>query len=302
MGTHPIFESDFDCLTDLKKMPKSRRDRTVALTRTSKKNGLEHKEQIISIVRKLCDSYDRCFLYSLDNTRNNHLKTLRSQFKNDSRFYQGKNKLTQVALGKNEENEYKPGLAKVANQLIGEIGLLFTNRKGEEVVEYFNKYNKAAFPRAGDLSCATVLVKAGPLPQFSFAIEPHLRETLKFPTMLKNGVVELLEDYFLAKDGIRITPDQSRLLKLFGCAIADFNLKLIGKWESEEGEYKEVKSLSSWDKRTYNTITVQKDDQKWEWLEDGEMKQFMKKSQKVESMDFEDEDENQNESGIANLF
>jgi hypothetical protein len=120
--------------------------------------------------------------------------------------------------------------------------------------------------------------------------------------MLKNGVVELLEDYFLAKDGIRITPDQSRLLKLFGCAIADFNLKLIGKWESEEGEYKEVKSLSSWDKRTYNTITVQKDDQKWEWLEDGEMKQFMKKSQKVESMDFEDEDENQNESGIANLF
>ena len=37
------------------------------------------------------------------------------------RFYQGKNKLTQVALGKSEENEYKPGLSKVANQLIGEV-------------------------------------------------------------------------------------------------------------------------------------------------------------------------------------
>jgi len=295
MGTHPIFESDFDCLTE--KMPKSRRDRTIALTRTSKKDGLEHKEQIISNVRNLCDTYDRCFLYSLDNTRNNHLKALRCDFKNDSRFYQGKNKLTQIALGKSEDNEYKTGLHKVANQMVGEIGLLFTKRKGEEVVEYFNKYNKAAFPRSGDLSCATVLVKAGPLPQFSFAIEAHLRETLKFPTKLNHGVVELLEDVFLAKDGVRITPDQSRLLKLFGCAIADFNLKLIGKWEADSGEYTSVKALTAWDKRTYNTITVEGDDQKWEWLEDGKMHELTKKSAKVESMDMEDENEN-----IASLF
>merc|ERR1712168_1166661 len=74
MGTHPIFESDFDCLTEFLKMPKSRRDRTIALTRTSKKQGIEHKEKIIEQVRTLCDTYERCFVYSLDNTRNNHLK------------------------------------------------------------------------------------------------------------------------------------------------------------------------------------------------------------------------------------
>lgn len=28
------------------KMPKSRRDRTIALTRTSKKQGIEHKEKV----------------------------------------------------------------------------------------------------------------------------------------------------------------------------------------------------------------------------------------------------------------
>ena len=82
--------------------------------------------------------------------------------------------------------------------------------------DYFNKYNRAAFARADDLACATVLIKKGPLPQFSHAIEAHLREKLKFPTMLNNGVVELLEDVCLSKDGVRITPDQSRLLKLFG--------------------------------------------------------------------------------------
>lgn len=274
-------------------MPKSRRDRTVALTRTSKKQGIEHKEK----VRTLCDAYERCFVYSLDNTRNNHLKTLRSEFKNDSRFYQGKNKLTQIAMGKAADNEYKEGLYKVAEQLVGEVGLLFTNRASSEVEDYFNKYNRAAFARADDLAVATVLIKKGPLPQFSHAIEAHLREKLKFPTMLNNGVVELLEDVFLSKDGVRITPDQSRLLKLFGCAIADFNVKLIGKWEAKSGEYTVVNALTAWDKRTYNAITVEGDDQKWEWLEDGKMHELMKKSDKVESMDVEDENDN-----IASLF
>jgi len=297
MGTHPIFESDFDCLTEFLKMPKSRRDRTIALTRTSKKQGIEHKEKIIEQVRTLCDTYERCFVYSLDNTRNNHLKTLRSEFKNDSRFYQGKNKLTQIAMGKAADNEYKEGLHKVAEQLVGEVGLLFTNRASSEVEDYFNKYNRAAFARADDLACATVLIKKGPLPQFSHAIEAHLREKLKFPTMLNNGVVELLEDVFLSKDGVRITPDQSRLLKLFGCAIADFNVKLIGKWEAKTGEYTVVNALTAWDKRTYNAITVEGDDQKWEWLEDGKMHELMKKSDKVESMDVEDENDN-----IASLF
>merc|ERR1711937_970568 len=263
MGTHPIFESDFDCLTEFVKMPKSRRDRTIALTRTSKKQGIEHKEKIIEQVRTLCDTYERCFVYSLDNTRNNHLKTLRSEFKNDSRFYQGKNKLTQIAMGKAADNEYKEGLHKIAEQLVGEVGLLFTNRASSEVEDYFNKYNRAAFARADDLACATVLIKKGPLPQFSHAIEAHLREKLKFPTMLNNGVVELLEDVFLSKDG----------------------------------EYTVVNALTAWDKRTYNAITVEGDDQKWEWLEDGKMHELMKKSDKVESMDVEDENDT-----IASLF
>merc|ERR1712212_1102413 len=302
MGTHPIFESDFDCLTDLRlqKMPKSRRDRTIALTRTSKKHGLEYKEKTIENVRSLVDSYERCFVYSLDNARNNHLKMLRSEFKTDSRFYQGKNKLTQIALGKSNENEYKDGLHQVSEKLIGEVGLLFTNRDAQTVIDYFNKFNRAAFARANDLSTVTVLIKAGPLPQFSHAIEAHLRERLKFPTMLRDGVVELLQDVFLAKDNVRITADQSRLLKLFGCAISDFNVKLISRWEAKTGEFEEVNAATAWDKRTYNAITVEGDDQKWEWLEDGKMHELVTKSARVEKdslMELDDENDN-----IASLF
>lgn len=274
-------------------MPKSRRDRTYALTKTNKKHGLEHKEKIIEQVRNYCTQYERIFLYSLENTRNNHLKELRSAFKADSRFYQGKNKLTQLALGKSEENETLPGLHKISEQMVGEVGLLFTDRSTAEVIEFFNKFNKATFARAGDIACATVKIEAGPLPQFSHAIEGHLREKLKFPTMLKDGTVTLMKDVFLAKAGDRLTPDNCRLLKLFGCAIADFNLKLVNKWEKKDGSVEDVDAATSWDKRTYNSIVVEGDDQKWAWLEDGEMKELLKKSRRVDTMDIE-EDENDN--------
>ena len=40
-------------------------------------------------------------------------------------------------------------------------------------------------------------------------------------------------------------------------------MKLIGKWEAKSGEYTVVNALTAWDKRTYNAITVEGDDQKW---------------------------------------
>jgi mRNA turnover protein 4 len=121
-----------------------------------------------------------------------------------------------VALGKTEENETLPGLHKVSECLVGDVGLFFTNRPAAEIVEFFNKYNQSTFARAGDVSNVTVKVLKGPLPQFSHAIEGHLREKLKFPTKLDNGVVTLMQDFFLATDGERMSADQCNLLKLFG--------------------------------------------------------------------------------------
>ena len=99
-----------------------------------------------------------------------------------------------------------------------------------------------------------------------------------------------------------------------GCAIADFNVKLLSCYEKETGKTSVVNAATSWDKRTYNSIVVEGDDQKWvrmqrstnqihlfgfrwAWLEDGEMKELLKKSRKVQSMDVEDENEN-----IAMMF
>ena len=58
----------------LSKMPKSRRDRTVTLSKTRKKVGLEFKQNLVDKIRKAVDDYARCFVFTIDNMRNSHLK------------------------------------------------------------------------------------------------------------------------------------------------------------------------------------------------------------------------------------
>ena len=52
-------------------------------------------------------------MYSVENMRNSQLKDVRSQWKND-RFFYGKNRVMQLALGRTEAEEYKEGLHHVA--------------------------------------------------------------------------------------------------------------------------------------------------------------------------------------------
>jgi mRNA turnover protein 4 len=47
----------------------------------------------------------------------------------------GKNKVISLALGRGAESEYKDNLHKITPFLIGNIGLLFTNRSKDEVLK-----------------------------------------------------------------------------------------------------------------------------------------------------------------------
>ncbi|XP_038677647.1 mRNA turnover protein 4 homolog [Scyliorhinus canicula] len=218
-------------------MPRSRRDKRVSLTKTTKK-GLQIKQNLIEELRKCVDTYKNVFVFSIENMRNNKLKDMRSAWKH-SRFFFGKNKVMMVALGREPADEYKDGLHKVSKQLQGEVGLLFTNRTKAEVIEWFDQYTESNFARAGNIATMAVRLDAGPLPQFIHSLEPQLRQ-LGLPTTLKKGVVTLLSDYDVCKEGASLTPEQARLLKLLGVEMADFKVTIKCMWNSETGEFEQL--------------------------------------------------------------
>ncbi|XP_073426428.1 mRNA turnover protein 4 homolog [Dendrobates tinctorius] len=217
-------------------MPKSKRDKKVSLTKTSKK-GLEVKQSLIQELRKCVDTYKYLFVLSVENMRNNKLKDVRNAWKH-SRLFFGKNKVMTVALGKDPCDEYKDNLHKLGKSLKGEVGILFTNRTEQEVREWFNQFREMDFARAGNKATYGVVLDEGPLEQFTHSMEPQLRQ-LGLPTTLKKGVVTLLSEYEVCKEGDTLTPEQARILKLFGYQMAEFKVSIKSMWVSETGEFQQ---------------------------------------------------------------
>ncbi|XP_052603455.1 mRNA turnover protein 4 homolog [Peromyscus californicus insignis] len=184
------------------------------------------------------DTYKYLFIFSVANMRNSKLKDIRNAWRH-SRMFFGKNKVMMVALGQSQSDEYKDNLHQVSKKLQGEVGLLFTNRTKEEVNEWFTKYTEMYFARGGNKATSTVSLDPGPLKQFPHSVEPQLRQ-LGLPTALKKGVVTLLSDYEVCKEGDVLTPEQARVLKLFGYEMAEFKVTIKYMWDAHSGRFQQM--------------------------------------------------------------
>lgn len=204
----------------------------VSLTKTDKK-GLALKQQIVEDVKRCVEKYKSIYVFSVDNMRNVLMKELRQEWK-PSRFFFGKNKVIALGLGRTPEEEIADNLHQLANCLKGQCGLLFTDETKDTVVKWFEDYSVGEYARSGFKATSNITIPAGPCKQFSHAIEPYLRQ-LGLPTSLERGVVTLLKDYEVCKEGTVLTPEQAKILKLYEHKLADFKLILKAVWDKENG-------------------------------------------------------------------
>lgn len=114
---------------------------------------------------------------------------------------------------------------KFISRMEGQRGLLFTSHDRDTVIEWFEEYSAAEFARSGFVATETIKLPEGPLPDFSHAIEPHLRK-LGMPTKLEKGIVTLISEFIVCEKGKTLTPEQARILKLLGKQLATFKVNV----------------------------------------------------------------------------
>ena len=218
-------------------MPLSKRAQKITLSKTQKK-GRARKESLVDEVRECCDQYSSAFVVDAQNMRNAALKEVRRLLAGSSRLFFGRTKLLSSALGRTTADEHRDGLSHIAGLLHGqgECGLLFTNESTERVREVFEQTQVAEFARAGAKATQTVELEKGPLNQFPHNMEPYLRK-LGLPTRLDTGVVTLLVDYTICKEGATLESDATKLLQLLGIKMAVFKLDLKGRWSRDDGSF-----------------------------------------------------------------
>jgi mRNA turnover protein 4 len=120
------------------------------------------------------------------------------------------------------------------------------------VTEWFDSFVKTDFARAGTIAPLTFTIPAGtvysqggrvkveddvPLPH---SLEPTLRQ-LGMPTRLQKGIITLDSDYTVCKEGDLLNSKQTRLLKQFGIACAEFKVNLVGYWSKKNGDVQILK-------------------------------------------------------------
>ncbi|KAL4249068.1 Ribosome assembly factor mrt4 [Abortiporus biennis] len=227
-------------------MPKSKRSKVVSLTKVAKKTK-EHKGAMITELQENADKWQYCWLFEVGNMRNSHLKTVRKLWKDSARIFFGRGAVMAKALGMTPEEEHKSGLHRIAQQIKGQVGLLFTDSTPAEVTEWFADFHPLDFARSGNVATQTFILPAGPIMQqhstppepFPHNEEPQLRK-LGLSTKMVRGVPTLEVPHTVCTKGKKLTPEQTQLLKLVGVKMVEFKVGLRMYWEAASGEVVEV--------------------------------------------------------------
>ena len=216
-------------------MPKSRRDKPVALTKVQK-HSRAVKERLLASIRLCVSAYPSIYVFDLHHPRNARLKELREEW-GGSRFFLGKTRVMQAALGRTSAEEPRGGTSRLAPYLVGQRGLLFTHTHHAQVVDFFARFADPHFARSGAIAPRAFELERGPLSAdvAPHPLEPHLRK-LGLPTRLRGGVVELMEGVVVCREGDVLTPEQCRLLELFGERMAVMRVGLVARWWRGGGE------------------------------------------------------------------
>jgi mRNA turnover protein 4 len=141
------------------------------------------------------------------------------------------------ALGQTAAEEHLTNLSQLSAHLVGNVGLFFTNREPQEIIEYFAAYSQTDFARAGVTAAQTFTIPAGVVhsrggvvPEDEDVPLPHSVETTirkwGMPTRLDKGKIILDAPYTVCTEGEAMNSHQTALLKFFGVAMADFKIDL----------------------------------------------------------------------------
>ncbi|CAN0589356.1 unnamed protein product, partial [Ectocarpus sp. 12 AP-2014] len=175
------------------------------------KKGRELKQGIVSEVRKCVDEYPSVYVFSFVNLRSKLLKEVRLDFREDSRFFMGKNKVMILALGKSEQDEYQDNLRQVSKRLKGQVGLLFTRRPAEEVKTYFKALAVADHAPPGFVHDETIPLPTGSLGDWPVSMMEQFRK-LGVVVEVEEGVLVNRKAINMCAAGEPISPEGAKLL------------------------------------------------------------------------------------------
>jgi len=170
----------------------------------------ERKQNFKITLEKLLSNYSRMFVVELDNVTSNQMHQVRMAMRGKAEMFVGKNTMVRFVIKKFGEEHKNQALFALADELEGNVALIFTNEDLRDVRPIILANRKEAPARVGSIAQRTVIVPAGPT-----GLEPtqtSFFQALQIPTKINKGAVEIMSDVTILTEGQKCGASQVALL------------------------------------------------------------------------------------------
>jgi len=170
----------------------------------------DRKKNFKITLEKLLANYSRMFIVELDNVTSNQMHQVRMTMRGKAEMFVGKNTMVRFVIKKFGEDNKNPALFALADELEGNVAIIFTNEDLRDVRPIILANRKEAPARVGSIAQRTVVVPAGPT-----GLEPtqtSFFQALQIPTKINKGAVEIMNDVTILTEGLKCGASQVALL------------------------------------------------------------------------------------------
>lgn len=187
---------------------------------------LTKAEKKVAYDSKLCqllDEYSQILIASADNVGSNQLQGIRKGLRGHSVVLMGKNTMMKRSIRLYADRTGNDNFRKLADELVGNVGLIFTKGDLKEVSEEIAKYKVGAPARVGLVAPIDVVVPPG-----NTGLDPSQTsffQVLNIPTKINKGTVEIITPVELIRKGEKVGSSEAALLAKLG--IRPFSYGLI---------------------------------------------------------------------------
>lgn len=183
----------------------------------------DRKINYFETLKENLDSYSKCFLVQADNVGSLQLQQIRASLRDKAEIMMGKNTMIRRAM--REHVEKNPSIEPLIELMRGNVGFVFTNEDLVEIRDIVIANKKPAPARVNALAPIDVFVPAGPTGQGPE--KTSFFQALTIPTKINRGMIEILKEVHLIKQGDKVGASEAALLNMLNISPFAYSLKVL---------------------------------------------------------------------------
>jgi len=212
--------------------------------------ALAKKEKYHARLCTYLDKYEKAFIVFADNVGSLQFQNIRRALRPQSLILMGKNTMMKRSIRLYCEQTGSDKWAPILDELVGNVGIIFTTGEMSDVKAEIAKHKKGAAARVGIVAPVDVHVTAG-----ITTMDPSQTsffQALGIATKINKGSIEITQNVHLIKPGDKVGSSEAALLAKLGIKPFQYGLELKSVFDN--GQLFDAKILDITDAMMEETV------------------------------------------------